>query len=279
LLPVNYEEDNVEPRNTAFLSSPVERHCRPAWADPAAAAGVPPGNRPCPLMDRPHLPVWLRGIFLILSLIGLGLLLKQAGLEHAFERGWIDANVRGHGMRGYGVFLAVGSIVTALGLPRQVVAFFGGYAFGVLLGLLLGTLATLGGCILSFYYARLFGRGLVKRLFPDKLKRFDDFIRGHPFTMTLLVRLLPVGNNLVTNLIAGVSKIPKLKFFAGSFAGYLPQTLIFALAGSGLTVGSHWQIGLSVVLFVLSGVMGVRLYRRMRHGRSYVQELEANPQT
>lgn len=225
-------------------------------------------------MKRPHLPVWLRGIFLILSLIGIGLLLKSAGLEHLFEREWIDANVRGNGLRGYGLFLAAGALMTAIGLPRQVVAFFGGYAFGVMAGLLLGAIAALGGCVVAFYYARLFGRGLVRRMFPEKLQRFDDFIRGHPFSMTLLVRLLPAGSNLVTNLIAGVSRIPKLAFFGGSFVGYLPQTLVFALAGSGLTVGSQWQIAVSVVLLIASGVLGVRLYRRMRHGRSYARELE-----
>jgi uncharacterized membrane protein YdjX (TVP38/TMEM64 family) len=225
-------------------------------------------------MNRPHLPVWLRGIFLILSLIGIGLLLKGAGLEHLFEREWIDANVRGNGMHGYGLFLAAGALMTAIGLPRQVVAFFGGYAFGVALGLPLAAMAALGGCILSFYYARLFGRSLVRRMFPEKLQRFDEFIGGHPFSMTLLVRLLPVGSNLVTNLIAGVSRIPKLAFFGGSFIGYLPQTLVFALAGSGLTVGSKWQIVMSIVLLIISGWLGIRLYRRMRHGRSYEQELE-----
>lgn len=56
-------------------------------------------------MKRLHLPVWLRGIFLILSLIGIGLVLKNAGLEHLFEREWIDANVRGNGLHGYGLFL------------------------------------------------------------------------------------------------------------------------------------------------------------------------------
>lgn len=225
-------------------------------------------------MNRPHLPVWLRGIFLILSLIGIGLLLKSVGLDHLFERHWIDANVRGHGARGYVLFLAAGAVMTAVGLPRQMVAFFGGYAFGVMLGLLLGAVAALGGCILSFYYARLFGRSLVRRMFPEKLQRFDDFIGGHPFSMTLLVRLLPVGSNLVTNLIAGVSRISKLAFFGGSFVGYLPQTLVFALAGSGLTVGSQWQIAVSIVLLIVSGVLGVRLYRRTRHGRSYARELE-----
>lgn len=225
-------------------------------------------------MNRPHLPVWLRGMFLILSLIGIGLLLKSAGLEHLFERDWIDANVRGHGLRGYGLFLAAGALMTAIGLPRQMVAFFGGYAFGVMLGLLLGAVAALGGCVATFYYARLFGRGLVRRMFPLKLQSFDDFIHGHPFSMTLIVRLLPVGSNLVTNLIAGVSRIPKLAFFGGSFVGYLPQTLVFALAGSGLTVGSQWQIAVSILLLIISGLLGIRLYRRMRHGRSYARELE-----
>jgi uncharacterized membrane protein YdjX (TVP38/TMEM64 family) len=191
-------------------------------------------------MNRPHLPVWLRGIFLILSLIGLGLLLKSLGLEHLFQRAWIDANVRGQGLHGYGLYLAAGALITAIGLPRQVVAFFAGYAFGVLQGTLLGALASLMGCMLTFSYSRLFGRSLVRRLFPERLQRFDNFIQGHPFSMTLLVRLLPVGNNLVTNLIAGVSHIPKLAF----------------------------------VLFIVSGLMGVRLYRRMRHGHSYAQELE-----
>ena len=221
-----------------------------------------------------HLPVWLRGIFLILSLIALGMLLKGMGLEHLFQRDWIDSHVRGHGAQGYGVYLAAGAMITAVGLPRQLVAFFGGYAFGVLQGTFLGALASLIGCVLTFFYARLFGRSVVRRLFPERLQRFDDFIREHPFNMTLLVRFLPVGNNLVTNLIAGVSHIPKWAFFSGSFAGYLPQTLIFALAGSGLTIGSHGQIAMSVLLFVISGVMGVHLYRRMRHGRSYAQELE-----
>ena len=225
-------------------------------------------------MSRPHLPVWLRGIFLILSLVGIGLLLKGAGLEHLFEREWIDANVRGNGLRGYALFLAAGALMTAIGLPRQVVGFFGGYAFGVLLGLILGAVAALGGCVLAFYYSRLFGRSLVRRMFPEKLQRFDDFIRGHPFSMTLLMRLLPVGSNLVTNLIAGVSRIPKLAFFGGSFIGYLPQTLVFALAGSGLTVGSQWQIGMSILLLIVSGWLGIRLYRGMRHGRSYASELE-----
>lgn len=215
---------------------------------------------------RFHLPVWLRGIFLLLSLIVLGLWLKAANVEHWFERPWIDAHVRNGGFRGYWLFVAAGGVITAVGLPRQVVAFFAGYAFGVVPGLLIGNASALLGCLLAYAYARVFGHGLVRHLFPSKVERFDAFVREHPFMLTVVVRLLPVGSNLATNLIAGVSNIPRLAFFAGSFVGYLPQTLVFALAGGGLAVDAHWQVVVSIVLFVLSGLLGVHLYRRMRAG-------------
>lgn len=226
-------------------------------------------------MSKPHLPVWLRGIFLILSLMTIGLLLKQTGIAHVFEREWIDSHIRGQaGFAGELLFLSLGMLVTAVGMPRQMVAFLGGYAFGVALGVPLAVLAATGGCVLTFFYARLFGRHFVRKLFPAKLESFDQFVRGHPFSMTVLMRLLPVGSNLVTNLIAGVSRIPRPSFFLGSMVGYLPQTLIFALAGSGLTMDSRWQLGFSVLLFIISGLLGVHLYRRMRHGRSIAKELE-----
>ena len=228
-------------------------------------------------VNKLHLPVWLRGIFIILSLVGLGLLLKNAGLDHLFEREWINDHVRGHGLQGYALFLAAGAVITAVGLPRQLVAFFGGYAFGVAIGTVLGAVAALGGCILAFFYARLFGRAVVRRMFPVKLKRFDNFVQADPLSMTLLIRLLPVGSNLITNLVAGVSSIPKMKFFAGSFIGYLPQALIFALAGDGLTVDSHWRIGSSIALFMLAGLLALPLYRRMRHGQTYDEALEPDP--
>lgn len=218
-------------------------------------------NRPA---MRLHLPVWLRGGVLALSLVGIGLLLDGLGFTHLFERAWIDAHVRGHGARGYGLFLAAGTLTTAIGLPRQIVAFFGGYAFGVVPGVLLSSAAALAGCVLSFLYARLLGRDLVLRAFPGRLRRFDEVLREQPFAMTLAVRLMPVGSNLATNLIAGVSAVPAPAFFVGSLLGYLPQTLVFAMAGSGVVLGSRWQIAASIVLLIVSGLLGARVYRRAR---------------
>lgn len=212
---------------------------------------------------------WLRGLILLGSLVAIAYLLKNLGFEHLFQKQWIETQVKGQGLQGELLYLAAGALITAVGLPRQLVAFFGGYAFGMVWGALFGSLAALGGCILSFYYARLLGRGLITRLFRERIQRFNAFIEGQPFSMTLLVRLLPVGNNLATNLAAGVSRIPARIFFLATFIGYIPQSLVSALIGSGVTQSPVLKIGAGIVLFVLSGLLGLHLYRRYRHGKTY----------
>ncbi len=218
--------------------------------------------------------VWLRGIIVIASLVALGYGLKVSGLGSAIDEGWIDAEIRGRGINGGMLFVAVGFLFTGLGLPRQIICFLGGYAFGFIEGTALALLATTLGCITAFAYARLLGRDFVVTRFPRRVRKIDNFLHGNPLTMTLLIRLLPVGSNLVTNLAAGVSGVRGVPFVVGSAIGYLPQTIIFALIGSGITLDPELRIGVSVLLFVVSGALGISLYRTHRHGKSFDDNVE-----
>jgi uncharacterized membrane protein YdjX (TVP38/TMEM64 family) len=223
--------------------------------------------------------VILKGLALILSLALLGYLFNASDLGSSVNEAWIDARVRGRGVEGALLFLLMGAIFTAIGLPRQVIAFLGGYAFNVALGTLLGALAAFLGCVLSFAYARFFGKGFVRARLGERPGRFDRFIHDHPFSMTVLIRLLPVGSNLLTNLAAGVSSVRPAHFFAGTLLGYLPQTLVFALVGSGVHIAPMTKLALAIGLFVISGALGVYLYRRFRHGRSLDHEIDAALET
>jgi uncharacterized membrane protein YdjX (TVP38/TMEM64 family) len=219
--------------------------------------------------------VILKGLALILSLALLGYLFKTSDLGNSVNEAWIDARVRGHGVNGALLFLLMGGVFTAIGLPRQIIAFLGGYAFsGIWLGTLLGALAALLGCMLTFAYARFFGRGLLRSRLGERAGRFDRFIHGHPFSMTVLIRLLPVGSNLLTNLAAGISSIRPAYFFSGTFLGYLPQTLVFALVGSGVHIAPMLKLTLAIALFLASMALGVYLYRRRRGGEALDESLE-----
>jgi len=219
--------------------------------------------------------VIFKGLALILSLALLGYLFKTSDLGNSVNEAWIDSRVRDHGVNGALLFLLMGGLFTAIGLPRQIIAFLGGYAFGISLGTLLGALAALLGCMLSFFYARFFGKGLLRARLGERAGRFDRFIHDHPFSMTVLIRLLPVGSNLLTNLAAGISSIRPVSFFAGTSLGYLPQTLVFALVGSGAHIAPALKLTLAIGLFLISGLLGAYLYRRFRHGQSLDAQVDA----
>jgi uncharacterized membrane protein YdjX (TVP38/TMEM64 family) len=216
----------------------------------------------------------LRGLPVLLSLALIGLLVRETHLAGMLDQAWVDREVRGRGLDGELLYIGIGALATAVGFPRQVVSFMGGYAFGFLQGTLYGVLATLLGCVATFAYARLFGRSLLAPRLSGRIGRMDDFVRGHPFTMTLLIRLLPVGSNVLTSLVAGLSGVAAAPFLLGSALGFVPQTAVFALVGSGAHVDPVWRIGLGITLFVLSGLLGVHLYRRLRHGKVYDEALE-----
>ncbi len=218
--------------------------------------------------------ILIRGLMLFVSLVLLGVLLRTTEMGVVFNEGWIDTVVRGRGWTGYLIFVGVGWGVTSIGLPRQLVGFLAGYAFGFVLGTGLALAATTLGCITAFAFARLLGRDLVASRFSAKIRRIDDFLSDNPFSMTLLIRFLPLGSNFATNLAAGVSNVSAVPFVAGSGLGYVPQTLVFALVGSGISLEPELRIGLSAVLFVVSGMLGIHLYRRYRHGKSFDDDVE-----
>lgn len=209
-----------------------------------------------------------KGLILMASLLAIGWAVEASGLFHRIDEHWVDEEIRGNGL-GWLIYVAIAGGAMAVGLPRQAACFGAGYAFGLGEGILLAEAASGLGCLLSFSYARLLGRDLVRHRFAERLIRLDEFLKGHPMSMAMLIRLLPVGNNLITNLLAGVSSVSLLPFLAGSLIGYLPQTVIFVLLGSGIHVQPLWRTGISVALFIASGVLGVVLYRRMRQGRSF----------
>jgi uncharacterized membrane protein YdjX (TVP38/TMEM64 family) len=214
---------------------------------------------------------------LFLLLCGLfGWALSSSSMFESLNEQWIDLHIRNNGLQGAVYFMLIGALATAIGCPRQLVAFLGGYAFGAVNGALLSTLGVGMGCVLSLYFARIVIRPFVNRRFPNRIIKINDFLSVRPVVKTIVIRLLPIGNNLVTNLIAGVTAVKARYFVLGSLIGYIPQMAIFALMGKGVVVMSVWKIGLSIVLFIISSALSVRLYREYRAvqllGRGQVED-------
>jgi len=202
-----------------------------------------------------------KGLMLLLLSGLLGFVFSSHSLFESFNQQWIDSQVRNDGLQGALYFMLIAALVTSIGCPRQLVAFLGGYAFGFVEGTILSTLGVGMGCMLSLFCARIVIRPFVNRRFPRRIVKINKFLSVSPLLKTIIIRLLPIGNNLVTNLIAGVTNVKAHLFILGSLIGYIPQMAIFALMGKGVVVLSIWKIGLSIVLFFISSALSVRLYQ------------------
>jgi uncharacterized membrane protein YdjX (TVP38/TMEM64 family) len=201
-----------------------------------------------------------------LALLG-GLAAVGAGLRALprLDAGLLDRLVIGHGLTGIALFLLLGALGCAVGVPRQVAAFAAGYAFAAGFGLwaagLLAMAAQMLGCAADFGWARLLARDWVAARLPARLARLQDRVAARPFTATLTLRLLPVGNNLALSLLGGASGVPALPFLAASAVGYLPQTAVCVLLGGGIQLGRGAQVAIAAGLFGASAALGVWLWR------------------
>ena len=175
----------------------------------------------------------LKTLLLLAVLVGAVILARQSGLIDLDET-WIDSHIRGQGLTGYIVYLAVATAAICFAVPRAALSFLGGYAFGGITGSGLALGATVLACILTTGGARLFARDFVSRRLGPRLQKLDGVLTSHPFSTPMVLHLIPVGSNAVYNLIGGVSGARLVPFVAGSAVGYVPQTLLGALAGAGI---------------------------------------------
>lgn len=217
---------------------------------------------------------FVKGLSLFIILAIALTLFQWFSPSEASYTAFVDTYVRAQGFKGIVLFVALVTGLVSMGIPRQLLSFIGGYTFGALYGGLLTTLGVIIGCVLSFFYSRFMIQSLVQRHFGNRIHRLEVFLLQAPFSMALVMRLLPIGSNQITNLAAGMTRIPAAPFIFGSALGYLPQNLIFALLGSGARVDAASRTLLSAALFLVATLIGYLLYRRHRKALQGVAETE-----
>ncbi len=167
-------------------------------------------------------------------------------------------------------FMLMATIACSAGVPRQAIALAAGYANGTWGGSALALVCETLACATNFGWARFVARDWVQGKLDKSLRLkkwivgLDDALAANPFFATLSLRLLPVGNNVLLNLAAGVSRVPWVGFICGSALGYVPQTLIFALLGAGIAVDRWMQFVAALALFFASLLLAAFIMARRR---------------
>ena len=121
------------------------------------------------------------------------------------------------------------------------------------------------GCVVSFFYARYMGRSIIREVMSLRIRNLEKLLVEHDFSAGIAVRALPISNNTIVNLLAGVTGVRPSRYFAGSVIGYLPLTIVFVLAGSGVKQDTFSRIALSLRLYLFLVIpAGYFVQKRLR---------------
>ena len=153
------------------------------------------------------------------------------------------------------------SLATSIGLPRQIAALVAGINLGAFLGVIIATLAATLGCLITFSTSRYLLSESITRRYPNKLVKLSAFLGEQTFLKAIVIRILPLGSNFLTNIIAGVSKVSMRAYVSGSFIGFIPQMVIFSLAGSGMRLGAQNELIARGGLFILALLISAYLLK------------------
>ncbi len=205
-----------------------------------------------------------RIISLIIICLILLLMIFHFNIFSLVDEVWMDNHVRNQGFKGVFIYVMIITLLISMGVPRQMCSILGGYVFGMWLGTLLATIGTSLACIICFCYARFLGQNYIHAKFGYKLEKFNSFLCQSPFLLSLIVRIVPLGSNFLTNFLAGISSIPALLFLSGSGIGFTVQNFIFASMGSGLQMHGNSKLLISIVLYIISLSLGYWVYWRYK---------------
>ena len=169
---------------------------------------------------------------IVLVLAVFTLMLRATPLADLFsDVSKLQSTIDKTGVWAPAAFLGLSAALMFLGAPRLVFCTVGGALFGFIEGLVLSQIATLMGAFGPFLFARWGRRSPSDR----KIKLFDkarEYLKRRSILDVFLLRQLPVWG-VFLNLILGSSDVPIRTFLIGSFFGYLPQSIVFSLIGSG----------------------------------------------
>lgn len=154
--------------------------------------------------------------------------------------------------------------LSCIGVPRQVIAFTCGYFFDVVLGVLYATFTVTIAAYMTYKMASLFQHSYIATKYKKQLIQLHNFLSVNTFSKALIIRLLPVGSNFLTNILAGIANIPLSPYILGSFIGFIPQMIIFSLVGSGIKLAESTHIIAAIILFIIASLLGWRLHKSNR---------------
>ncbi len=195
--------------------------------------------------------------------LGLAALVRLPGVRDYLQPDRIRLLVAQSGWWSYATLLALGTCLPIALIPRWPFAALCGFAYGIGGGALVASLSGLFGAALHYGLAKsLLSRS--ERVAIENKPWFRTLqATPRPFLALTAVRLFPLSNFAVTNLVCGLLRIPLGCYLGASALGMLPSTVVYVMAGSGALEGDIRKMVWAVAVAGLAVPAAVLLLNRV----------------
>src|SRR5512139_2335649 len=153
--------------------------------------------------------------------------------------------IRGAGWTGGCIFILAYVAATVLFVPGFILTLGAGFAYGVIVGSAVVSIAANIGAVLAFIIGRTLARNWVAarvRAHP-RFAAMDRAVGGVGLKIVLLTRLSPILPFNLLNYAFGLTQVSLRDYVVGSLIGMLPGTVMYVYFGSLLTNLSQLAAG------------------------------------
>lgn len=204
-------------------------------------------------MFRP--PPWLRVVLLAAILIAIAVALVFRTRAHPE---FFTAIVSDYPAAMPLIFVLLHIAGSLVFVPRGVMALAAGALFGALWGGVWSMTGAMAGAMSGFALARYVNADVVH---VEDIPRFGAFIRRVElggWRLVMVTRLLPVLPHALVNYVYGLSRLSAGDYAAGSFLGFLPQTIALVQLGNAGAAAASGGAWVQTMLWAM-GLVGVSL--------------------
>ena len=192
-------------------------------------ADIEPGPQEAPPKKR-----GLSSKVIIISFVVVGLVIAGSmfDIKQALQDSlaWID----GLGPSGPVIFILLYIAATVLFLPGSILTLGAGALFGVVLGSVYVSIASIIGATLAFIIGRTIARDRISGKISgnEKFSAVDNAVGREGWKIVLLTRLSPIFPFNLLNYSFGLTKVSLSHYFFASWIGMFPGTVMYVYLGS-----------------------------------------------
>lgn len=133
-------------------------------------------------------------------------------------------------------------------LPCGLFSALGGLLFGPVLGTVYTLAGLTAGSVVTFYMARVLGKGWAQRVMGHSYDKYEGYISRDSFMSIFLMRVIPVLPFDAVSCIAGMSRAGAGKYAIATLIGSMPGVFIYVYFGDSIGSLSIQKVVFSVAV-------------------------------